>query len=434
MKIQLRVFLSTLLISQLFLSISPAVAELEPCIDMNRVETIDGIDYVCTAEAEGNFLEEVLRVIPEATFAPAELVNNGYSFRISNYSPEFQYSVEGSTGNVYISQGGLVTVVGNFTVDEILELRTSMGQFYRLEEIPDPVELFKSLPLPSFGDPQIIGDRVDIQILNYSQRYDWDIQSSFGDALIDNTGLISIFRTQNQLNFALTIAVGYSDFPLLQVVYRIGKPLQLITPLPENNTSTMSVTTPTFSEIESRSAHSFSFRITNFTLDLKHEVMTTVGQASISTEGVVSVIGLGVNESSTVTLIASQIGYESSTALITGSSFLEISKLTSLQLKKIMSKPSQKFESGFQLFGKIVQSNRGQNSLLASISFESNKKSKVFKENLSWFTGSSEVFKNLAVGDFFSATVEVTGYKNFKVNKVSTRAIPVFSVIQLSRY
>lgn len=434
MKIQLRVLFSTLLISQFLFSISPAVAEAEPCGDINLIETIDGIDYLCTPGEDGNYFLPTNLQIPLATFSPAELTQNGYSFRISNYSPQFEYSVDGTSGDTFISEGGLVTLTGDYRVDEALALTTTMGQYFRVQDVPIQEGLFHRLPLPSFGKPEFIGDRVNIRILNFSQSYDWSIESTFGDAVIDNSGVITVFRTLGRQDFALTIVADYLDFTQLKVIYRIGQALEVISPEPEPIPVIPTVDTPTFTDIETQTAHTFAFHVTNLNIDVQLTATSNLGTVTIGLDGLVSTVGLNRNESATVTISASRFGYETSTVQFTGSSLFEYQKITSLQLKQLILKPTTQIERGYLIYGKVSQVPKGQGGFLVTISNEGNKKSKIFKDNYSWLVGTPEVFTNIVAGDFFTAVVEVKGFKVYKISKGLVKTLPILEVAQLNRY
>ena len=64
----------------------------------------------------------------------------------------------------------------------------------------------------------------------------------------------------------------------------------------------------------------YTVQITNYDPDTTYTATTTNGSASIDSNGLISVTGLGVNQSATVTVTTTKTGYEAGTGSVTGSS------------------------------------------------------------------------------------------------------------------
>ena len=76
--------------------------------------------------------------------------------------------------------------------------------------------------------------------------------------------------------------------------------------------------TPTFAALTS-TADGFTVQVSNYDAEFTWDVATTVGSASISGTGLITVIGLGAGQSVTVTVTASRAGFNDGEAEITGS-------------------------------------------------------------------------------------------------------------------
>ena len=76
--------------------------------------------------------------------------------------------------------------------------------------------------------------------------------------------------------------------------------------------------TPTFAALTS-TADGFTVQVSNYDAEFTWDVATTVGSASISGTGLITVIGLGAGQSATVTVTASRVGFNDGEAEVTGS-------------------------------------------------------------------------------------------------------------------
>ena len=76
--------------------------------------------------------------------------------------------------------------------------------------------------------------------------------------------------------------------------------------------------TPTFAALTS-TADGFTVQVSNYDAEFTWDVATTVGSASISGTGLITVIGLGAGQSATVTVTASRAGFNDGEAEVTGS-------------------------------------------------------------------------------------------------------------------
>ena len=76
--------------------------------------------------------------------------------------------------------------------------------------------------------------------------------------------------------------------------------------------------TPTFAALTS-TADGFTVQVSNYDAEFTWDVATTVGSASISDTGLITVIGLGAGQSATVTVSASRAGFNDGEAEVTGS-------------------------------------------------------------------------------------------------------------------
>lgn len=274
--------------------------------------------YASVDEDDESILLEAL----EATFDDVTSTVDGFTVAINNFDPLFTWTALSTRGDVTISQNGIMTVtglgVGEFaTVTVISNKSTGIGQSLTVHESGIGQVLGSSITGSALSftlsTPTPTPDGFTVQIVGYTTGYTWDATVASGLASVSQTGLVTITgQTPGQQNIEVTVTAERPG-------YAIG------TQSTTGSTTEGVAYIPTFGRLQSV-VGGFSVPVTNFNTfggTLSWAVESSVGQATMTPDGVVEVTGLEDAASANVRVTTTHANRRSGTSTFTGGSLRE---------------------------------------------------------------------------------------------------------------
>ena len=163
---------------------------------------------------------------------------------------------------------------------------------------------------PTFGTPTPTADGFTVQINNYDAAYTWAGTATSGTVVVTDTG------SGTGLVTVTGVTAGTSSTAMITTT-RTGYPSGTA---PVTATSVVGAAlTPTFGT-PTPTTNGFTVQINNYDPNFVYAGTVTAGFISISGTGLVTVIGVPPNTSSTVTITTSQTGFANGSSQVTATS------------------------------------------------------------------------------------------------------------------
>ena len=245
-----------------------------------------------------------LQVARTSSFGTATPTSDGFSFSIANYDSSFSWAGTATNGSVNISNNGLVTVTGvapnTSSTVTITTTKTGFGS----GSASITATTLKAALTASFGSATPTSDGFSFIISNVDASFNWAGTATNGGLVaISNTGLVTVTGVAPNTSSTVTITATKAGFAM-------GWATIIATTLQPAGTASFGTVTPT--------SDGFSFTIANYDPSFSWAGnATNGGSVAISNTGLVTVTGLALNTSSTVTITSFKIGFAPRTATIT---------------------------------------------------------------------------------------------------------------------
>ena len=177
--------------------------------------------------------------------------NDGFTFRVNNYSSAFTWAVSTSSGSATISNTGVVTVTGLVTGSgaTVIVSTSRTGYFTVFSQITGSSEIGTAL-IPRFGLTTSTADGFTVRILNYDPAFSWSSTSVGGYTVsINGSGLVTVTGVTTGTMASITIstqrngfASGVANVAATAVtpsnIDIVGQDVQLKVPVSSNSSTT----------------------------------------------------------------------------------------------------------------------------------------------------------------------------------------------------
>jgi len=252
-----------------------------------------------TDTASGSALSAALH----PTFGTVVRGSLSFTVQITNYDADYDWTPSVTHGSVVISGTGLVTVSA-LTAEQSATLTVTTGRTGYRGGTGDVAGQALAAPLtPLFGAVERLDGGFRVPITNYDAAFTWTLTPSTGATIVagalEVTGLADNASSTVLVTTSRTGYVGSSDS-----VTGIALDTELAptfgTPVPGDG--------------------GFTVQVTNFSGDYDWSASSTAGSASISGTGLVTVTGLSVGQTATVTIGTTRDGYIPGSAEASGRS------------------------------------------------------------------------------------------------------------------
>ena len=244
-------------------------------------------------------------------FGSVTPTTDGFTATIVNFnSLQYEWDVTVDNGNVYLNANtGVITVTGVTSGESATATVTSSRSGYASGSATVSASTLDGSALtPTFGTPRATADGFTVTITNFNNSFNWNATTTRGIVAINTgTGVITVTGVAAGLSATVTVSTTRSGFP--------------------RGTATISATSlngdalvPVFSTPRS-TVDGFTSTITNFSNSYRWTLTTTTGRVALNLgTGVVTVSGVAVGASATVTANTTRTGYANGSATVTASS------------------------------------------------------------------------------------------------------------------
>ena len=240
------------------------------------------------------------------TFAALTSTADGFTVQVSNYDAEFTWDVATTAGSASINGTGLIAVTGlGAGQSATITVTASRAGFNDgSAEVTGSANVGAALT-PEFGAVSSTSDGFTVQVSNYDAVYVWEVSASAGNAAINGSGLITVSDLTPSQSATVNVTASRTG-------YESGA-------AEISGTASVGVAlTPEFDGVVS-TADGFTVQVSNYDAGFTWDVTPTAGTATISSSGLITVVGLTSGQSSVLTVSTTRSGYESGGADISGS-------------------------------------------------------------------------------------------------------------------
>ena len=240
------------------------------------------------------------------TFAALTSTADGFTVQVSNYDAEFTWDVATTAGSASINGTGLIAVTGlGAGQSATITVTASRAGFNDgSAEVTGSANVGAALT-PEFGAVSSTSDGFTVQVSNYDAVYVWEVSASAGNAAINGSGLITVSDLTPSQSATVNVTASRTG-------YESGA-------AEISGTASVGVAlTPEFDGVVS-TADGFTVQVSNYDAGYTWDVTPTAGTATISSSGLITVVGLTSGQSSVLTVSTTRSGYESGGADISGS-------------------------------------------------------------------------------------------------------------------
>ena len=237
------------------------------------------------------------------SFAALSSTADGFTVQVSNYDAEFTWDVATTAGSANITSSGLVTVTG-LDAGQSATVTVTASRVGFNDGSAEVTGTANEAPTPEFGSVSATDDGFTVQVSNYDAEFTWDVATTAGSVSINDAGLVTVTGLGASESATVTVTVSRTGF---------NEESAVVT----GNANVGAALTPEFGAVSS-TADGFAVQVSNYDAEFTWDVATTAGSASINGTGLISVIGLGAGQSTTVTVTASRAGFNDGSAAVTG--------------------------------------------------------------------------------------------------------------------
>jgi titin len=274
----------------------PSATSATLTVNTSRAKYEEGV-----AAISGTSLNSAL--IP--TFGPATPTADGFTAPITNYSADYTWSTEVTTGAATIA-AGVLTVTGqageNQSGATVVTNRANYGTG-RAQVVASALAVGLT---PTFGASISKVDGFTVQITNYSADFTWQVQTTGGAvASLSATGLITVSNLAPGVS--ALVNVTSSKVGALTVIAQTTGKAQIGAAL-----------TPRFA-LSTSTADGFTVQILNYDANYTWSGTAGAGETvTVSNTGLVTVSGVTTGRMTTATISAARSGYSTGSQTISG--------------------------------------------------------------------------------------------------------------------
>jgi hypothetical protein len=225
----------------------------------------------------------------------------GFTAQVINYDPSKIWQWTSTAGNVTLSSTGLITV-SNLNRGQQSIVTVNVSQIGYMTNSASITGSSTAPPLnltPAVGQVKANSSTATIPVTNFDNYFDWSVTSSVGNASIDKTtGLITVTGLQAQDVSRVTVTDSHNS----QVV---GQTTFLAYLSPSALTLKAQFGTPT------TGLNGFTVNITNYNPNFSWSVSSSAGQASIDSDGLITVTDMQPGQTAELNVTASVPGVQS---------------------------------------------------------------------------------------------------------------------------
>ena len=270
-----------------------------------------GIVRIGRSEVTGTSLGAALA----ATFGTVTPTSDGFIFSIANYDASFSWAGSATNGgSVAISNTGLVTVTRVVPNTSSTITVVSSKPKYVSGSATITATALRSVLTPTFSpDVTPTPDGFIFIISNVDASFIWaGTATNGGSVAISNTGLVTVTGVAPNTSSTVTVTSTKTGFAM-------GRATIIATALQPGGAASFGTVNPT--------SDGFIFSIANYDASFSWAgSATNGGSVAISNTGLVTVTGLALNTSSTVTITSFKAGLAARTATITATAAQGIEK------------------------------------------------------------------------------------------------------------
>jgi len=225
---------------------------------------------------------------------------SGFTAQITNYDPSKIWQWTSTAGSVVVSNTGLITVTNlNRGQQSIVTVNVSqIGYMTNSASITGSSTAPPLNLVPSVGQVAANSSTATIPVTNFDNYFDWSVTASVGNATIDKTtGVITVTGLQLQDVSRVTVTDSHNNQTVGQTTF-----LAYLTPA--------ALTLKAQFGNPVTSLNGFTVNITNYNPNFTWNVSTTAGQASIDSNGMVTVTNMQPGQTAQITVSATVPGVQ----------------------------------------------------------------------------------------------------------------------------
>ena len=230
----------------------------------------------------------------------------GFTAQITNYDSSKIWQWSATAGSVVISNTGLITVT-NLSRGQQSIVTVNVSQIGYMTNTASYTGSSTAPPLnliPAIGSVIINNQVASIPVTNFDNYFDWSVSATAGNASIDkNSGVISVSGLSNTQVSRVTVTDSHSGQIVGQATF-----LAYINPA-------ALVLKAQFGSPTS-SLNGAQVSITNYDSNFNWSVNSSVGQASIDNNGLVTVTGMSPGQTANLTVTATAPGAQSTSSSV----------------------------------------------------------------------------------------------------------------------
>jgi titin len=239
-------------------------------------------------------------------FGEAISTGDGFTVQVSNYDDNYSWAVASTAGSASINTSGLITLT-DLTPGQsatVTVTTTRVGVDDGSADVTGSASVGDALT-PSFDAPSSTADGYTVQVSNYDRDFTWGVVSNAGSVSINVNGMVAVSGLNPGQTATVTVTTTRSGFD--DGVAEVSGSAAIGTAL-----------TPTFAQSTS-TADGFTAQVTNYNASFTWNASSSAGGAEISETGLVTVTGLTSEQSATVTISTTRVGFASGAGDVSGS-------------------------------------------------------------------------------------------------------------------
>jgi hypothetical protein len=269
-------------------------------VTTSRPGYANGYAFVTLAASAGPALVPI--------FSSSTSLAGGFTVQVLNYDSAYNWSATSDAGLAAINNRGLVSVAELEPAQKgFVTVRTSRSGYAEGSAATTGTALALPGLTPAWGGYYIpTSNGFQIQVSNYDSAYSWTVVSSEGSAVIDSSGLITVFGLGAFTTATVTVRTlreGYTDGESQFVgtsKARDGLKPILGTPQPTSD--------------------GFLVQVTNHDAAYNWSVSSDLGYSTITSSGLIELAGVTPGRVATVTVTTSRYSYTSESTAVSAPS------------------------------------------------------------------------------------------------------------------
>lgn len=246
-----------------------------------------------------------LRAALTPAFGPPTSTADGFTADVLNYDQSFIFDANVDSGTVHLdAQSGKLTVSGIAPDATAVVTVTTIREGYAPGSNQIEGSSLRPGLTPAFGTPTPKANGFTVALTNYDPAYTYEVTSNAGDVVFDDgSGLITV--------------TNLSEGESANVTVHASRNLEVGSSSEVTGTSLFGGLLPKF-VLVTRATAGFSVPISNYDANFIWIAQSTLGTATISHTGLLTVTGLAAGQSATVTVRTERAGYGSASSTVVG--------------------------------------------------------------------------------------------------------------------